>query len=210
MPRPEIEIEKYQTAMKKMLSEGLRIDEITASKVQKIVGGQFPRIRGIVSDFKEEHFERQGIEKTSPQASWFKDLVSSITESTANQLNETWITINTEISSSVALASESFEQKKAELEEKAQEDLEQIKTLENKNEQLLLEYEQTKDEIEKLKNQVNLLSAETKNKDQDLKEFKSDIKDLQSNNLDLNKALSLIEGQIIEKDKVIAKYEAKQ
>jgi len=113
------------------------------------------------------------------------------------------------MASSIHLASEEFEQKKSGYEQKVKENLQQIKKLEVDNEKLVIDAEQKIAEIEKLKTQVALLSAESKNHEHTLQELKSEHKQLQKENLDLNKALSSMEGQIIEKDKLIMHYEKK-
>ena len=131
----------YIEAMETMLDDGLRIEEITATKLQKLVGGQYSKIIKIVEGFKDGYLEKKEVEKTAPMSPWFKSVIENVTESVANQLTESWFTINSEITSSVALASEAFEEKKAEYEAKAIEDLEQIKSLESDNEQLASDYD---------------------------------------------------------------------
>ena len=205
MARKATPEEKYIEAMNNMLvDDGLRIEEITATKVQNVVGGQYSKIVKIVSNFKDDYLENKEVEKTAPLSPWFKELVENITHSVSNQMNESWFTVNTEISSSIAKASEVFEGQKAGYEEKSIEDLEQIRSLEDENEKLVFASEEDHKEIKALKNKVSLLMAENNNKDEKIQELKMDHKDLiqelkgdlkalQSKNTELNKNISVLE-----------------
>jgi len=207
---------KYIEAMQGMLADdGLRIEEITATKVQKAVGGTYSTITKIVDNFKNDYLENQEVEKTAPQSPWFKELTQNITHSVTNQLNESWFTVNTEISSSIAKASEVFEGQKAEYEAKSLEDLEQIRSLEDDNEKITSSFESAQEEVNAIRSKINLLIAEKKNKNEQLQELKADhkeaiqelkgdLKALQNENTELNKSISNIEGQLIAKNEILA------
>jgi len=214
MARKATPKQKYIDAMSSMLDDGLRIEEITATKLQTIVGGQYSKIVKIVELFKDEYLEKQDVEKTAPLSPWFKDVVENITSSVSNQLTESWFTINNEISSSIAKASETFESQKAEFKAKALEDLEQIKVLEDENEKITSSFESAQEEVDAIRSRINLLIAEKKNKTEQLKELKADhketiqelkqeIKALQTENISLNKSISNMEGQLTAKNEML-------
>ncbi len=78
MARNAIDESTYIDAIKKQLNKGGGIDEITATKLQKLIGGQYSRIKTIVEKFKESYKAEKESKEQSPQAPWFKNMVTEL------------------------------------------------------------------------------------------------------------------------------------
>nr|MBF0221413.1 hypothetical protein [Desulfobulbaceae bacterium] len=122
MARPAIDKEKYFDAIKQMICKGLRVEEITPTKIQRIVGGQYSRCVQII----DEYFRQTDKVEESPMPIWFNDFVNKVTMNA----QATWPIVNGEIRNSIDGLTSNFDQKCSRFEVQRREDLEQIKELE--------------------------------------------------------------------------------
>jgi len=126
MARPAIEKEKYVEAIEQMIQSGARLDEITATKLQKVVGGQYSRCVLIVDEYLASVKAQATEEETAPMPAWFKDFVGAVTQAAEG----TWFKIASEMRKSVDELTTSFAEKRIVLEAQRKEDLQQIADLE--------------------------------------------------------------------------------
>jgi len=126
MARPAIEKERYVEAIEQMIQGGARLDEITATKLQKVVGGQYSRCVLIVEEYLASAKAQSTEEEAAPMPAWFKDFVGAITQAAEG----TWFKIASEMKKSVDELTASFAEKRIVLEAQRKEDLQQIADLE--------------------------------------------------------------------------------
>ncbi len=94
MSRPPIPKEKYFQAIKKMSDEGLRQEEITPTRIQKKVGGQYSRCIEIVDEY---FINKKGEDFEEPMPIWYRDFVSKVTEAAESM----WVKVLSEMRNSV-------------------------------------------------------------------------------------------------------------
>ncbi len=203
MARKATDEQVYIEAMHKHLEDGGQLDDITATKIQKQVGGQYSRISRIVAEFKAKHEEERKTDSRTPQATWFKEMTTRLNATIEQQIGGIWETIQSNINESISLATENYDAHKDKMDLQRQEDNKQIERLESENEKLTGILEQCQHELEQAKEQITQLKIEnsnlmgiTNNQKNDLQEQKEELILLRADKLTLVSKLSNIEGQL--------------
>jgi chromosome segregation ATPase len=210
MPREAIAEENYITEIERLLNEeGLRIEEITVSKIQQTVGGRYNRAAEIVARFKDEYKKRQQEEKDVPVASWFREAITASVDSVHGQLEGLWLTLHKEMDKIIAVSREAYEQEKVEQAAALEEAKQVIDGLENKVEEdeTLLQDRQASIEMlsaqkSDLETRLDVSEKAKTIADSNLSNAKEQVAVLQTQNTDLQKNLdSQIENYNSYRDK---------
>ncbi len=151
--RPGIEPQRYHNQIQQWLNEGMGIDGITATMLQKAIGGQYKKAVTILDEFKAGYETKELSELPEPP----EQLGNALNAASLEIWRLLWNQKNTEVNA----ARSEFEQEKAGLIGLAAERLELIDNLEEQLEQLR-QSEQVANE------QLAQLSAENHDKDQEL------------------------------------------
>lgn len=169
MARPGIDKQDYIQEIERQLSTGARLEEVTATKLQKAVGGQYSKAVEILNKYKEEN---KAADEDMPRPEWFKQWAEQITESA-------WLKISGDLREHLKEATSVFEKKRQDMERQQAEDHEQIRSLEAQVETLskqLLEQQTENKRIEaELSNQVSTLQAQVAEGKDALAEAKATI-----------------------------------
>ena len=75
MPRITTPKEKYIEEIENMLRNGLSIEDITANKLQKIVGGKYSKISELLDEYKAEYINKINEKNKAPQTVWYQNIV---------------------------------------------------------------------------------------------------------------------------------------
>lgn len=202
MPRPTTPKEEYIAEIESMLRKWMWIEEITANKLQKLVGGKYSKISEMLEEYKKEYIEKQNEKDKTPQPSRYQDVVLNITDSIKNNLWDAWLTIKKETNEVLEFGLKEFEYRRNTLESEKIDDSRQIKNLENEVDKLklqLLEQDSKLDEHNKEKSILNT----------DLKRINNELEKARLENSKLIKELWKIEWKIQMKDEIIKKLEKK-
>lgn len=127
MARQAIPQDNYMSAIEKMIKDGARIDEVTPTRLQKEVGGQYARCVQIVDDYRASAQDQRMEEEEAPMPAWHKDAVATITK-TAEGI---WVKIYSEMKKSHDELTAAFTEKRSLLESQIKEALQQIDHLED-------------------------------------------------------------------------------
>lgn len=196
MARKAIEESVYREAMEKMLDDGSGIDEITATKVQAIVGGQYSRICKIVDAYKLEYTAQLKAEKETPLPDWYSAIVASTLDLLNERLKSEWATIGNEINSLVHLSAKELTQELEQEKLQGVEDKEQISDLETAVENLSDEQDSYLNTIDNLKNEAARLGAIIQESGQLKAELKTDLEKAREENLSLVGQIASVNSQL--------------
>jgi len=192
MARPGIEKEKYIEEINKQLSEGKRLEDVTATKLQAIIGGKYSRIAEIVEEFKAGYKTEERTEMPKPE--WFKDWVDQVT----NFAEGAWFSIASDMKDQINEATESFNNRKAELEAQAQDDRNQIKVLEDSSDQLEATIESLNEVVKVKDSEINKRDLEISTLNGKIDTLNSQITSITAEKSDLatqNKALETLSSK---------------
>ena len=194
--------EKYIAEIESMLKSWLWIEEITANKLQKVIGGKYSRISELLEEYKKEYMEKMDAKNEVPQSEWYKDIVWNVIDSVSDNLSDMWLIVNNEMVKSTKKVTMEFEEQKNLLEIQKTEDSRQIENLEIEIDELKGEVWNKDVEMDSLKKENSVLSAS-------LNRVESELKGLRSENGELIKKLWVVEWKMLMQDDMIKKLESK-
>lgn len=184
--RPGIEPQRYHNQIQQWLNEGISIDGITATMLQKVIGGQYKKAVTILDEFKAGYETKELSELPEPP------------EQLSNALNaaslEIWRLLWNQKNAEVNAACSEFEQEKAGLLNLAAERLELIDALEEQLDQLRLVESTANEKLAKLSDENHEQAQELASlrerlqaRDQQVSELKHQLLDSQESVLQVDK-----------------------
>ncbi len=182
MARPEIPQEHYIEALEKMLADGMRMDDIKPVKLQQAVGGRYNKCAEILESYRSQHQAQSEQAQQAPQPAWFKEVVTTASESVKRSIEGTWFTLHSEMNKAIDLAAEGYDKKKAELQTLRNEDRKQIDVLEAKVDELTESLVEKSTESGRLKESLNMAQASAREAQAVTEERKQRIQTLESEN----------------------------
>ena len=202
MARIATEKEKYIDWINNLLKQWIRIEDITAKKLQWIVWWQYSRNSLILEEFKKDYQEKVDEKNKIPQAIWFDNLSTNISESINDNLNNAWIVINNEMMRSINKSTDDFEVQRKIFESQRFDDSKQIEKLEIEIEELKKEFDSKDSTIAHLKKNLTITLS-------DSDRFKNEVDKLKAENSNLIKSVWMLEWKMQMKDELIKKLEKK-
>ncbi|MBA3016058.1 MAG: hypothetical protein KKD63_16405 [Proteobacteria bacterium] len=185
MARPAIEKDKYLKAIEQLTENGARLEEITATKLQKIVGGQYSRCVSVIDEYMATIKAQAKEEETAPMPIWFKDFVGGITQIAEG----TWFKIASEMRKSVDELTTSFAEKRIVLESQRKEDLQQIADLEAM-------VEKQDEALTKRQDEIDQLGQAKAKVEGELGATKAELKELTGRHIALEKEKSVLAADL--------------
>ena len=192
MARPAIEKEKYIGAIEQMIQGSARLDEITATKLQKMVGGQYSRCVQIVEEYLTQAKAQSAEEEAPPMPVWFKDFVAQVQSSAEG----TWFKIASEMRKSVDDLTASFNEKKVLMDALRKEDLQQIVELEAIVKEQDAALIKTQEEVEQLGQAKAKVEGELAATRAELKDLAGRHKDLEKEKANITADLKVAQAAI--------------
>ena len=130
MPRPEkYTDDDYLSWIELQIDSGRSIKDISASELQKAVGGRYSRCQEVLTQAQNKFVEQQS-ESPLPMPAWFREFVTLLSEQTREVAERQWSKVGRGINESIKDATIIFENRQAEYESQLSEQLDQIRTLE--------------------------------------------------------------------------------
>lgn len=159
MARPEkYTKEDFYNYIEQQIAAGRRFKEISPGELRDNVGAAYGRCAEILKAAQEDFLEAEA-ESVPTMPVWFREFVTQLTEQTKQIAESQWLKVGRGISQSVEDATAIFEDRRAQFEKTIEEQLSEIRALENKAETL-------EDESGVLKQQVEEATSElSKSKD---------------------------------------------
>lgn len=208
---PEITDQDYFDWIESQISSGRSIKDITATQLQKQVGGAFPRCAAILAAAKERYASEQASEPASMPA-WYRDFVQDTADQAKRSAESLWGRISNGITEQINDATVSFEDKKAEMQKDLDERLDVIQSLEAKVEGL-------ENQAESLSSELGVANLSVSDKREEIASLKSEVASWKQQKADLAEQLSQeksdrksAEEELVkvrqERDKLLGKLEA--
>lgn len=147
MARPsQFALEDYRRYIDAQISEGRRLDDISANELQTNVGGKYQKCQEMLTLVSAEIQEVQG-EQPPEMPLWFKDFVATMEKTARDVAQQQWMQVGREIKRTTEEATQAFEDKLAKLRQTEASHLEAINRLEASNEALETELEQIREKL---------------------------------------------------------------
>lgn len=141
------------------VDSGRSIKDISASELQKAVGGRYSRCQEVLSQAKTKFVEEQS-DSTSPMPGWFREFVTLLLEQTREVAERQWPRVGRGINESIKDATMVFETRQAGYESQLSEQLDQIRILEGGSDDQAVKIEQLQKELSKALEEVSNLKAD--------------------------------------------------
>ncbi len=202
MPRSTTPKEKYIAEIESMLKSWVWLDEITANKLQKLVGGKYSKISEMLEEYKIDYIEKMNEKNKAPQPIWYQDIVWNITESITQNLWNSWLIINNEINTAIKKDTDDFEVQRNIFESQKLDDSKQIKNLELEIDELKTQLTEKDSSIAHLKKTLTITLSDTDR-------LKAEAEKLKTENSNLIKSIWVLEWKMQMKDEIIKKLEKK-
>jgi chromosome segregation ATPase len=212
MPRPEkYTDDDYLSWIELQIDSGRSIKDISASELQKAVGGRYSRCQEVLTQAQNKFVEQQS-ESPLPMPAWFREFVTLLSEQTREVAERQWSKVGRGINESIKDATIIFENRQAEYESQLSEQLDQIRTLEVNSDDQAGQIEQLQTELSKALNEVSHLKSDNaglKSEVSSLKQQKADF-DIQFSAArdDLKEAQRALAEARSERDILIGKVQA--
>jgi chromosome segregation ATPase len=212
MPRPEkYTDDDYLSWIELQIDSGRSIKDISASELQKAVGGRYSRCQEVLTQAQNKFVEQQS-ESPLPMPAWFREFVTLLSEQTREVAERQWSKVGRGINESIKDATIIFENRQAEYESQLSEQLDQIRTLEVNSDDQAGQIEQLQTELSKALNEVSDLKSDNaglKSEVSSLKQQKADF-DIQFSAArdDLKEAQRALAEARSERDILIGKVQA--
>lgn len=172
MARPSIPEERYEQAISQMLDEGTNLEQITATRLQSVVGGRYSRAAELLKAYQESHTNTQQAD-VPEKPEWFDGFQQAL----ISQTDKLWSEIvSPEIQRRYDLAAKEAEKARHESELNRADDLKHITALEDHNEQQAEANDQLCKEISELKLQ---LASEQAKREQASEQHQKEIEQCQ-------------------------------
>lgn len=160
MPRPEkYTDDDYLSWIELQIDSGRSIKDISASELQKAVGGRYSRCQEVLTQAQNKFVEQQS-ESPSPMPAWFREFVTLLSEQTREVAERQWFKVGRGINESIKDATIIFENRQADYESQLSEQLDQIRTLEVNGDDQAAQIEQLQTELSKALNEVSDLKSD--------------------------------------------------
>lgn len=169
--RPSIDPQRYHNQIQIWISEGVSVDGITATMLQKSIGGQYGKVVTILNEFKASYEKKELSKLPEPP----KQLGNVLNTAALEIWQLLWNQKNDEVNSAVT----EFEKEKYKLTELALERLSVISDLEQQLEQAVTESEIKAKELFKRDKQVAVFEEKLKHAELNAQEANTRADDLQ-------------------------------
>lgn len=178
------------------VDSGRSIKDISASELQKAVGGRYSRCQDVLSQAKTKFVEEQS-DSTSPMPGWFREFVTLLSEQTREVAERQWPKVGRGINESIKDATMIFETRQADYESQLSEQLDQIRTLEaNADDQAT--------QIEELQTELSTALEEVSDLKTDNAGLKSEVSSLKQQKADFDIQFSATREDLKEAQQALA------
>lgn len=197
MARPEKYTEDdYLSWLQLQVESGRSIKDISASELQKAVGGKYSRCQEVLTQAQNKFVEQQ-TDSTPPMPAWFREFVTLLSEQTQEAAESQWSKVGRGINESIKDATMIFENRQADYESQLSEQLDQIRSLEaNGDDQAT--------QIEELQTQLAKALAEVSDIKSDNAGLKSEVSSWKQHKADFDTQLSAARNDLKEAQQALA------
>lgn len=197
MARPEKYTEDdYLCWLELQAESGRPIKGISASELQKAVGGKYSRCQEILTQAQNKFVEQQS-DSTSPMPAWFREFVTRLSEETREAAESQWSKVGRGINESIKDAAMIFENRQAGYESQLSEQLDQIRTLEASGDDQAVEIEKLQTELSKALGEVFDLKSDNAG-------LKSEVSSWKQRKADFDSQLSAARSDLKEAGRAVA------
>jgi len=197
MARPEKYTEgDYLSWVESQVVSGRSVKDITASELQKAVGGKYSRCQEVLSQAQDRFVEQQSDSK-SPMPVWFRDFVTLLSEQTREAAEGQWFKVGRGINESINDATVVFEDREADYESRLSEQLDQIRTLEASGDDQTVQIEELQAQLSKVLSEISDLKSHNSG-------LKSEVSGWKQQNADLADQLSTARGDLKAAERAVA------
>lgn len=191
------------------VDSGRSIKDISASELQKAVGGRYSRCRDVLSQAKTKFVEEQS-DSISPMPGWFREFVTLLSEQAREVAERQWPKVGRGINESIKDATMVFEARQTDYESQLSEQLDQIRALEGCSDDQAAKIEQLQKELSKALEEVSNLKADNAGLKSEVVSWKEqkadfsaqlsaardDLKDVQQALLEVRSERDVLKGKI--------------
>jgi len=178
------------------VDSGRSIKDISASELQKAVGGRYSRCQDVLSQAKTKFVEEQS-DSTSPMPGWFREFVTLLSEQTREVAERQWPKVGRGINESIKDATMVFETRQTDYECQLSEQLDQIRTLEESGDDQATQIEELQTELSTAREEVSDLKTDNAG-------LKSEVSSLKQQKADFDIQLSAARDDLKEAQRALA------
>lgn len=191
MARPEKYTEDdYLSWIEVQVESGRSLKDISASELQKAVGGKYSRCQEVLTQAHDKYVEKQG-DSTPPMPVWFREFVTRLSEQTREAAEGLWFKVGRGINESIKDATLNFERRQADYESQLSEQLDQIRTLEASGDDLAAEIGELQTNLTRALGKASDLKSENSG-------LKSEVSSWKQQKADLDSQLSAVREELKE------------
>jgi uncharacterized coiled-coil protein SlyX len=189
MARPEKYTEDdYLSWVESQVASGRSVKDISASELQRAVGGKYSRCREVLTQSRDMFSEQPGyIAPVMPV--WFRDFVARLLEQTREAAENQWPKVGKGINESINDATVIFEDRQAGYEFQLSEQLDQIRALEGSGDDQASQIEELQSQLSKFSNEISDLKSDNAG-------LKAEVSAWKQQKADFTDQLSTVRGEL--------------
>ena len=197
MARPEkYTDDDYLSWIELQVDSGRSVKDISASELQKAVGGRYSRCQEVLTQAQNKFVEQQS-DTTAPMPAWFSEFVTLLSEQTREFAETQWPKVGRGINETIKDATIVFETRRVAYEAQLSEQLDQIRILETSGDDQATQ-------IEDLQTQLSKAAGEVSDLKSDNAGLKSEVSSWKQQKADFDIQLSAARDDLKEAQRAVA------